>query len=116
MYENWFRLSRRRRKAENPWGQDPYGGPEIQKRLLEGQSDRLTADLPDLDKGFKHFPEELAETLYGFRLGVGRTGVSPSMRQSGYGADRSGFFIGGQRIAFLSGDWEKSCVSMAFLA
>jgi molecular chaperone GrpE (heat shock protein) len=64
MYESWFRLSPEE-KAENPWGQDPYGGPEIQKRLEEGQSDRLTADLPDLDRGIQHFPEELADTLYG---------------------------------------------------
>ena len=65
MYHQWFGLFPEE-KAENPWGQDPYGGPEIQKRLNEGQSDRLLADLADLDKGLKHFPDELAETLYGF--------------------------------------------------
>ncbi|MBL7215129.1 MAG: nucleotide exchange factor GrpE [Phycisphaerae bacterium] len=66
MYENWFCLSPEE-KAENPWGQDPYGGPEIQKRLKQGQSDRLLADIPDLDKGVRHFPDELAETMYGSR-------------------------------------------------
>ena len=65
MYHRWFELSPEE-KAENPWGQDPYGGPEIQKRLNEGQADRLLADIADLDKGLKHFPDELAETLYGF--------------------------------------------------
>ena len=64
MYHQWFGLSPEE-KAENPWGQNPYGGPEIQKRLNEGQADRLLADIADLDKGLKHFPDELAETLYG---------------------------------------------------
>lgn len=65
MYRQWVQLVPKE-KSENPWGQDPYGGQAIQKRLLEGQSDRLLADLPDLDQGVKHYPEELAETLYGF--------------------------------------------------
>ena len=64
MYDRWFALNPED-KAENPWGQDPYGGPEIQKRVRDGQADRLTADLAQLDKGLKHYPEELAETLYG---------------------------------------------------
>lgn len=64
MYKQWLHLAPVD-KAENPWGQDPYGGPEIQNRLYEGQVDRLWADISDIDKGFKHFPEELAETLYG---------------------------------------------------
>ena len=64
MYDRWFALDPEE-KGENPWGQNPYGGPEIQKRVKDGQIDRLTADLPQLDKGLKHYPEELAETLYG---------------------------------------------------
>lgn len=64
MYEKWFLLDAEE-KSENPWGQNPYGGPEIQKRLKDGQADRLTADLPDLDKGLQHYPDELADTLYG---------------------------------------------------
>ncbi len=64
MYDRWMNLTAEE-KSENPWGQDLYGGPEIQKRLKETQPDRLLADIPDLDKGLKHYPEELAETLYG---------------------------------------------------
>ncbi len=65
MYDRWISLPPEE-KAENPWGQDPYGGPEIQKRLKDGQSARLLADVPDLDKGLKQCPEELAEVLYGY--------------------------------------------------
>ncbi|MBC8378613.1 MAG: hypothetical protein H8E62_05505 [Planctomycetes bacterium] len=65
MYHRWISLPPEE-KAENPWGQDPYGGPEIQKRLKDGQSARLLADVPDLDKGLKQCPEELAEVLYGY--------------------------------------------------
>ncbi|MHC4551160.1 MAG: hypothetical protein ACYSUT_00115 [Planctomycetota bacterium] len=64
MYHKWFALEPEA-KAENPWGQDPYGGPDIQQRLKDGQADCLTADLADLDKGLKHYPDELADTLYG---------------------------------------------------
>ena len=65
MYDRWVALLPED-KSENPWGQDPYGGPEIQKRVKDGQADRLMADLAELDKGVKHYPEELAETLYGY--------------------------------------------------
>ena len=64
MYENWFRLPPAE-KAENPWGHGSYGGPEIQERLKKEQPERLLADIVDLDKGAKQFPDELAETLYG---------------------------------------------------
>jgi molecular chaperone GrpE (heat shock protein) len=66
MYHRWVQLSAKE-KAENPWGQGLYGGPDIQKRLLEGQSNRLLAALPELDKGVRRFPEELAITMYGSR-------------------------------------------------
>ncbi len=66
MYQKWMALTPEE-KAENPWGQDPYGGPDIQQRVKDGQADRLTADLQQLDKGLKHYPAELAETLYGRR-------------------------------------------------
>lgn len=66
MYHRWVQLSAKE-KAENPWGKGLYGGPDIQKRLQEGQSDRLLAALPELDKGVRRFPEELAETMYGTR-------------------------------------------------
>ena len=66
MYDRWYALTPED-KAENPWGQDPYGGPAIRRQLKDNQDDRLTADLADLDKGLKHYPEELAETLYGSR-------------------------------------------------
>ncbi|MHC4468349.1 MAG: hypothetical protein ACYSUZ_03090 [Planctomycetota bacterium] len=52
-------------KANDPWGYASYGGIDIQKRLVEGQPDRLTADLPILEKGFTHYPSELADLLYG---------------------------------------------------
>jgi molecular chaperone GrpE (heat shock protein) len=64
MYEQWSNLSAEE-KSENPWGQGQYGGPEIQKKLMEGQSDRFWADLPDLEKNISHFPQELAEVMYG---------------------------------------------------
>lgn len=64
MYEAWSRLPAAE-KGENPWGQGQYGGPEIQKKLREGQMDRLTADLPDLKNMVSHFPRELAEVIYG---------------------------------------------------
>jgi molecular chaperone GrpE (heat shock protein) len=64
MYEQWSNLSAEE-KSENPWGQGQYGGPEIQKKLREGQSDRFWADLPDLEKNISHFPQELAEVMYG---------------------------------------------------
>ncbi len=64
MYDGWVALAAED-KAENPWGQDPYGGPDIQQRVRDGQADRLMADLAQLDKGLTHYPAELAETLYG---------------------------------------------------
>jgi molecular chaperone GrpE (heat shock protein) len=64
MYEQWSDLPADQ-KADNPWGYGSYGGVDIQERLGEGQSERLTADLPILEKGFVHYPDELAEVLYG---------------------------------------------------
>lgn len=64
MYRQWVELSAQE-KADNPWGKDLYGGPEVQKNLLEGQADRLLADLPELDKGVRRYPEELADAMYG---------------------------------------------------
>ncbi|MHC4553590.1 MAG: hypothetical protein ACYSUT_12630, partial [Planctomycetota bacterium] len=64
MYDAWSNLTPDE-KLENSWGQGQYGGPEIQKRLRENQIHQLWADMPDLDKGFKHYPEHLAEMLYG---------------------------------------------------
>jgi molecular chaperone GrpE (heat shock protein) len=64
MYDQWFRLTPAQ-KAENPWGQGQYGGPEIQKRLREDQTIRFEADLIDLDKGLKSYPQQLADVLYG---------------------------------------------------
>ena len=64
MYEQWSDLPADQ-KAANPWGYGSYGGSDIQKRLGEGQSDQLLADIPTLEKGFVHYPDELAEVLYG---------------------------------------------------
>ncbi len=64
LYSRWSALSATE-KAENPWGQGLYGGPEIQRRLRQDQQDRLMADLPDLDAGLKSHPPQLAEVLYG---------------------------------------------------
>ncbi len=64
MYAQWSQLSPAE-KAENPWGQGPYGGADIQKRLREHQQPRLEADLPDLDAGLKTYPPQLADVLYG---------------------------------------------------
>jgi molecular chaperone GrpE (heat shock protein) len=64
MYEQWSQLTAAQ-KAENPWGQGRYGGPDIQKRLRQDQSLRLEADLPDLDAGLKSYPPQLADVLYG---------------------------------------------------
>ncbi|MCE5185552.1 MAG: hypothetical protein LLF76_05445 [Planctomycetaceae bacterium] len=64
MYEQWSGLSEDD-KAENPWGQGQYGGPDIQKKLAEGQSDRLTAALPNFQQQTAHIPQELAEVMYG---------------------------------------------------
>lgn len=63
MYHEWSRLSPQE-KAENPWGTGPYGGPDVQKKLLRNQEERLLADLPDLlsETGF---PSELGDILYG---------------------------------------------------
>lgn len=62
-YEEWNRLSERE-KMENPWGSGPYGGPEIQKKLMLHQEERLLADLPEL-AAETDLPEELGEMLYG---------------------------------------------------
>ena len=64
MYENWSNLPADE-KANNPWGHGQYGGADIQKQLQEGQEDRLTADLPILEKGFTHYPDQLADVVYG---------------------------------------------------
>ena len=64
MYEQWSQLTPAQ-KAENPWGQGSFGGPEIQKRLRQDQSLRLEADLPELDAGLKSYPTQLADVLYG---------------------------------------------------
>lgn len=64
MYDRWSQLSPAQ-KAENPWGQGQYGGPDIQKRLRQDQGLRFKADLPDLDAGLKSYPTQLAEVLYG---------------------------------------------------
>ena len=64
MYEQWSDLPADH-KADNPWGYGPYGGQDIQKRLRESQSDRLLADIQTLEEGFLHYPEELAEVIYG---------------------------------------------------
>ena len=64
MYEQWSDLPANQ-KAGNPWGYGSYGGGDIQKRLREGQSDRLLADVMTLDKGFTHYPDELTDVMYG---------------------------------------------------
>ena len=64
MYEQWSDLPADQ-KAGNPWGYGSYGGVDIQKRLREGQSDRLLADVMTLDKGFTHYPDELTDVMYG---------------------------------------------------
>ncbi len=64
LYSRWSALSAAE-KADNPWGQGRYGGPEIQQRLREDQHIRLKADLPNLDAGLKSHPPQLAEVLYG---------------------------------------------------
>lgn len=64
MYEQWSNLPADQ-KAANPWGYGSYGGVDIQKRLGEGQSDRLLADILTLERGFTHYPDELAGVMYG---------------------------------------------------
>jgi len=64
MYENWSNLPGDE-KANNPWGHGEYGGSEIQERLQNGQVDRLLADLPVLEKGLTHYPDQLADVIYG---------------------------------------------------
>ena len=66
MYEQWSGLPADE-KADNPWGYGLYGGGDIQERLGEGQSDRLWADLLTLEKGLAHYPDELADVMYGPR-------------------------------------------------
>jgi molecular chaperone GrpE (heat shock protein) len=63
MYQEWSQLTPQER-ADNPWGVDPYGGPEIQKKLLQNQEERLLADLPEL-LSENTFPSELGDILYG---------------------------------------------------
>lgn len=64
MYEQWSELAADA-KADNPWGYGLYGGGEIQDRLKKGQSDRLLADVAILEKGLKHYPDELTKIIYG---------------------------------------------------
>jgi len=64
MYDKWSGLSAEE-KGDNPWGQGQYGGPEIQRRLRDGQSDRLLADAADLENDLTRYPAELAEVMYG---------------------------------------------------
>lgn len=63
MYDHWARLSAEE-KLENPWGQDPYGGPEIQRKLQANQDQRLLSSLPEL-LGGTQIPNEAAELLFG---------------------------------------------------
>ncbi|HPY76680.1 MAG TPA: hypothetical protein PLQ45_02445 [Anaerohalosphaeraceae bacterium] len=63
MYQQWSQLTPQE-KADNPWGTDPYGGPEIQKKLHYNQEERLQADLPEL-LSENTFPSELGDILYG---------------------------------------------------
>lgn len=63
MYDRWNGLSTED-KLENPWGQDPYGGPEIMKKLREHQDERLLSSLPDL-LGGADIPPEMADILFG---------------------------------------------------
>jgi len=64
MYGQWSDLPAEE-KADNPWGYDLYGGGDIQKRLSEGRLDRLLADIPTLEQGIVHYPDELADVMYG---------------------------------------------------
>lgn len=64
MYEQWTGLPADQ-KANNPWGHGSYGGIEIRNRLQDGQDDRLAADLPALERNMSHYPEELADVIYG---------------------------------------------------
>ena len=64
MYEEWSDLPADQ-KAGNPWGYGSYGGDDIQKRLSEGRSDRLLADIAALEQGIMHYPDELADVMYG---------------------------------------------------
>lgn len=64
MYDKWSHLPAEE-KGDNPWGQGQYGGPDIQRKLKAGQSERLVADAADLVNDTTHFPAELAEVLYG---------------------------------------------------
>ena len=64
MYEQWTGLPADQ-KANSPWGHGSYGGIDIRNRLKDGQSDRLTADLSVLGKNMSHYPEELANVIYG---------------------------------------------------
>ena len=63
MYDHWARLSAEE-KLENPWGQDPYGGPDIQRKMRANQKERLQASLPELLSGMQ-IPSEAAEILFG---------------------------------------------------
>jgi molecular chaperone GrpE (heat shock protein) len=65
MYEQWSDLPADQ-KANNPWGHGSYGGIEIRDRLKESQSAHLVADLSILEKDMTHYPEELADVIYGF--------------------------------------------------
>lgn len=64
LYDEWSRLSPVQ-KADNPWGQGRYGGPDIQKSLSQHQYERFMADLSDLNSGVKSYPQQLADVLYG---------------------------------------------------
>lgn len=64
MYKQWSDLPGDE-KANNPWGYGSYGGSDIQRRLHEHQPDQLLADMLTLKEGFSHYPDELAEILYG---------------------------------------------------
>ena len=64
MYKKWSDLAAND-KANNPWGYGSYGGSDIQKRLEEGQSDRLLADVELLEKGLANYPDELTDVMYG---------------------------------------------------
>ncbi len=63
-YEQWTDLPADE-KADNPWGYGSYGGSDVQKQLSEGRPDRLWADIPTLEQGIMHYPDELADVLYG---------------------------------------------------
>ncbi|MHC4236769.1 MAG: hypothetical protein ACYSOF_00085 [Planctomycetota bacterium] len=64
MYEQWSDLPADQ-KADNPWGYGSYGGTAIRERLEQEQSDRILSDIPILEKGLSHYPDELADIMYG---------------------------------------------------